>query len=190
MFKISPFTASDLAASEALLDRAFGPGRLSKTSYAFRDGVDPVAPLRFVARDENGVLVGSIACWPILIGDGDRPALLLGPVGIEPALQGRGIGAALIGETLTRAATLGFRLVLLVGDPAYYVRFGFLPVPADTVIMPGERTERLQYYELVPGALAEVNGPIRRWQPGPSPCPATGSPTSGRLSSAAGGYTP
>src|SRR3546814_1764566 len=86
MLHIEPFAARDGAATEALLDRAFGPGRLSKTSYAFRHGIAPIADLRFVAHgadDADGGPLGTIACWPIMIGAAGTPALLLGPVRSE-----------------------------------------------------------------------------------------------------------
>jgi len=161
MFHLAPFHAHDADAVEALLDRAFGPNRLTKSSYAFRGGIEPVAGLRFVAHGAEG-LVGTIACWPIAVGAAGTPALLLGPVGVEPGLQGKGIGAALIERTLTDAAALGHRLVLLVGDPVYYARFGFRSAAPHGIAVPGEPPGRLQYFELVPDALAGVAGTVMR----------------------------
>src|SRR3546814_4771184 len=89
-------------------------------------------------------------------------ALPVWPVGVEPALQGQGIGVALIEHTLARAAALGHRLVLLVGDPVYYARFGFRSAAPHGITMAGEPPGRLQYYELVPDALAGVSGAVRR----------------------------
>lgn len=159
MFHLAPFHPHDADAVEALLDRAFGPGRLAKSSYAFRHGVEPVAGLRFVAHGGEG-LVGTIACWPIVVGEAATPALLLGPVGVEPGLQGRGIGAALIERTLSGAASLGHRLVLLVGDPVYYARFGFRSAAPRGIRVPGEPPGRLQYFELAPDALVGVSGTV------------------------------
>mgnify|MGYP005818900377 CR=1 FL=1 len=159
MFHLAPFHPHDADAVEALLDRAFGPGRLAKSSYAFRRGIEPVAGLRFVAHGGEG-LVGTIACWPIVVGEAGTPALLLGPVGVEPGLQGRGIGAALIERTLNGAAALGHRLVLLVGDPVYYARFGFRSAAPHGIRVPAEPPGRLQYFELVPEALDGVSGTV------------------------------
>jgi putative acetyltransferase len=59
-------------------------------------------------------------------GDGRAyRALGLGPVGVRPRLQRRGIGSALIRAALDRARGLGEEVVFVVGDPAYYGRFGF-----------------------------------------------------------------
>lgn len=160
MFHIAPYLPHEADAVEALLDRAFGPDRLAKSSYRFRRGVEPVRGLRFVAHDADG-LVGTIACWPIAVGACGSPALLLGPVGVEPGLQGKGIGAALIERTLGAAAALGHRLVLLVGDPVYYARFGFRSAAPHGIFVPGEPEGRLQYYELARDALAGVTGEVR-----------------------------
>ena len=56
---------------------------------------------------------------------GGRPALLLGPLAIDPALQSRGVGGGLMQVALNRAALAGHKAVILVGDPEYYERFGF-----------------------------------------------------------------
>lgn len=171
MFHLAPFHPHDADAVEALLDRAFGPNRLAKSSYAYRHGIEPTAGLRFVAHGSDG-LVGTIACWPVVVGDAASPALLLGPVGVEPGLQGKGIGAALIGRTLADAAALGHRLVLLVGNPVYYARFGFRSAAPHGIAVPGEPPGRLQYYELVPDALAGVCGTVNRCDAAAGPAPA------------------
>ncbi len=158
MLDLAPLAPSDRPAVESLLDAAFGPGRQTKVSYRYRAGVPPVAGLSYLAR-ENGRLVGSIAYWPIEIGERRAPALLLGPLAVDPERQNKGIGRALVFHTLPMAAELGYDLVLLVGDPAYYARFGFAVVGTD-IVMRGEKPERLQYRELTPGALAAVSGEI------------------------------
>jgi putative acetyltransferase len=58
---------------------------------------------------------------------GDRPALGLGPLSVHPAHQGRGIGAALMHAILGAADAMGEPVVVLLGDPALYSRFGFVP---------------------------------------------------------------
>ncbi|MFE6967675.1 GNAT family N-acetyltransferase [Agromyces sp. NPDC057679] len=58
---------------------------------------------------------------------GDRPALGLGPIGVDPGVQRGGIGSALVRETLRLATVRGEWVVALLGDPAYYGRFGFVP---------------------------------------------------------------
>jgi predicted N-acetyltransferase YhbS len=142
MFEIRHEAARDLGAVEELLDSCFGAGRQAKTSYRFRDGVPPLAELCFVAEDEDGELVGAVRYWPVMAGR--QPALLLGPLAISPARQARGIGRALVFHSLETAGAAGHRLVFLVGDPAYYARFGFAVAPAG-IVMPGESPARLNY---------------------------------------------
>lgn len=57
----------------------------------------------------------------------DRPALGLGPLSVHPARQGRGIGSALMHTLLGAADAMGEPVVVLLGDPALYSRFGFVP---------------------------------------------------------------
>ena len=162
MLQIQPESQDAADAVEALYDRAFGPDRRSKTSYSFRDGVAPVAGLSRVAL-EAGELVGAIRYWPVWIGQ-DTPALLLGPLGIDPSRQGLGIGRRLIAETLTAARLAGHRIVLLVGDQRYYEpRGGFRSVAAYGITMDHEMPHRVLGVDLVPGALAAAHGPIRHW---------------------------
>lgn len=134
---------SDQPGIEALMDKAFGPDRLNKTAYRLREGVDPLSELGRVALDGN-ILRGSIAYWPVnvrLQADGTiLPALLLGPLAVDPDHRGEGVGIQLMTETLEHARQLGHRLVILVGDLDYYARVGFqrdgtahlhLPGPVD-----------------------------------------------------------
>ncbi len=146
---------------EALLDTAFGVGRLALASYNLRHDVSPIRELAFVARDESGQLVGAIRFWPILIGISRQPALLLGPVAVHPTRQGEGIGSMLIRCSLAKAADLGWKLVLLVGDASYYSRFGFsrtshtiFPQPVDPA--------RVLYLALVPEAASMLDGEVIR----------------------------
>jgi len=156
--------AEDAAEVEWLLDTAFAPGRTALSSYRLREGVEPVAELCLVARDEYDAVVGAIRHWPVRIGPEGAPALLLGPVAVHPTRQGEGLGAILIGEAMERAADLGWTRVLLVGDEPYYGRFGFRRGPAEGVeFPPPTNPARILARELVPGAMAGVAGRVRRW---------------------------
>ncbi len=150
---------ADGAAIEDLLDRAFGPERRSKTVQRLRDGRRPVRGLAFVAR-EGGSLVGTLRFWPVRIGTRHR-ALLLGPVAVDPACRGRGIGARLISAGLARAMALRHRAVILVGDAPYYQRFGFSATLTVDMDLPGP-VDRARFLalELAAGALAGVSGAV------------------------------
>lgn len=162
-FVIEPQQDKDLPAVEALLDAAFGPDRHQKTAYRLRDGVEAVSDLSLVARQDGRVL-GTIRFWPIDIrpsGAAAVPALMLGPIAVEPSLKGRGIGIALMREGLARAKALGHEIVLLVGDFPYYGRVGFEHTAPGRFVMPGwVDPDRLLALELAPGALAGVAGRI------------------------------
>ena len=79
MFRLTRETEDDWWEVEALYDLCFAPGREALSSYRLRDGVDPVAALCHVARDDYGAVAGAIRFWPVRVG-GAR-TLLLGPVG-------------------------------------------------------------------------------------------------------------
>jgi len=106
-----------------------------------------------------GGLLGSLRFWPVRVGTAS--ALLLGPLAIEPALQGAGIGRGLVGHGLARAKRAGARLCVVVGEPAYYAPFGFRNAGAAGLILPGPvAPERFQVLEITPDALAGVTGLI------------------------------
>lgn len=148
-----------LAAIEDLLDAAFGPGRFAKTAYRLRQGARPLEELCFVAIDDAGV-IGSVRFSGIVIGR--TPALLLGPLVVDPAHKNCGHGLALMRAGLSEAGELGHRLVVLVGDAPYYARAGFAPVPPGRISMPGPvDPARLLALELTPGALDGVGGMAR-----------------------------
>lgn len=166
MFEIVHQSLEDLDAVEALLDISFGPDRMKKTAYRLREGVEPVGQLSFVAR-KDGELVGTIRFWPIVIKSETAqppqrlPALLLGPIAVEPSLKGQGIGMGLMRTGLAAAKGMGAKIIVLVGDASYYSRVGFSRAPAEGLRMPGPvDPERLLALELEPGALAGVAGPI------------------------------
>jgi predicted N-acetyltransferase YhbS len=160
MYKILPERPADAGDIEQLLDLAFGPNRLSKASYRYRDGVAPVSALSWIARD-GARLVGTIRYWPIQIGRGQTSALLLGPLAVDPARRGEGIGRMLVARTLDQAMLSGHRVVLLVADPGYYEQFGCVPAAPLGFSMPHENPERLWVRPLVPGALHGVGGVIK-----------------------------
>ncbi len=157
MCHIRPERPADLPAVEALFDRTFGPDRRRKTSYRYRDGLPPLKDLCFVA-ERGGRLVGAVRFWPVRLDR--RPALLLGPLAILPELHGQGIGRRLVRHALVCAREQGWRLVFLVGDPPFYRRFGFRPVPPG-IIMPGEDPARLLWRRLGPGGMPR-RGVVRR----------------------------
>lgn len=164
MFTITTERPEDGPAIEVLLDAAFGPSRESKVSYRYRDGVAPVDHLKLTARLPDDTIAGTIRYWPVLIGSAQKPSLLLGPLAVAPGWQSRGIGAALMRRSLEMAGWSRHERVLLVGDAAYYARFGFAPASAHGIVMPGEAPARLLALPLTAGALEGCAGPIQPWR--------------------------
>jgi len=121
-----PINAIDPAAVEALLDRAFGRDRHGRTAYRLRDGVESIPGLSFAAI-EDGVLVGTIQCWPVALHGDDgniHPLVLVGPVAVEPSRQRGGLGKELVHQALDAALELDLDgAMTLIGDPEYYGRF-------------------------------------------------------------------
>lgn len=152
-------TSADWWEVEALLDQCFAPGREALPSYRFRDGIDPVAELCLVARDETGAIAGAIRYWPVKIAD--KPALLLGPVAVHPTHQGEGLAASLIGSSLALAAGRWHRVVL-VGDAPYYRRFGFEKLDFVT-LPPPTNPDRVLGFALVSGAWDGISGKLSRY---------------------------
>jgi predicted N-acetyltransferase YhbS len=156
---ILPETAEDGPAIERLHERTFGPGRYARTAYRIREGAPHRLELSFIARIGT-LLVGSVRLTLVRIGQ--TPALLLGPLTVEPPFRERGIGLQLIERALMEAKSKGHRLVVLVGDEPYYGKVGFKRIPKGQAVMPGPvDPERLLIAELDEGAFADVCGPIR-----------------------------
>ena len=150
----------DVAAREALLDRAMGPGRKRKSSERIRRGRRPAEGLALVARGDGGHVVGTVRLWDVEAGG--RRALLLGPLAVEPTVKSAGIGSALMRHAIAEAARLGHGAILLVGDAPYYARFGFSAEKTDRLSMPGPfEKHRFLAVELEEGALAGAEGVLK-----------------------------
>jgi predicted N-acetyltransferase YhbS len=149
----------DAGAIERLHERTFGPGRYARTAYRIREKMAHRLDLSFTARIGT-LLVGSIRLTQVRIGE--TPALLLGPLTIEPPFRDRGIGKVLMERAMADAKAKGHRLVVLVGDEPYYARVGFKLIPQGQVKLDGPvDPARMLYAELVEGALAGVKGIVR-----------------------------
>jgi putative acetyltransferase len=92
-----------------------------------------VPELSMVA-EVDGQVVGHVVCTRGTV-DGS-PALGLGPLSVDPAHQRSGVGSALVHAVLGGADALGEPLVVLLGDPAYYRRFGFRPASEVGIVAP------------------------------------------------------
>src|ERR1700712_4856106 len=151
-------TANDAQIIERLHARTFGPGRYVLSAYRLREHVDHRPAVSFPAR--SGTLV-FVPPPHLRTRIGNPPALLLGPLTVEPPFRSRGVGRALLDRALRDAKARGHRLVVLVGDEPYYSRVGFKAIPKGRATMPGPvDSKRLLVAELVDGAFTGVSGPI------------------------------
>ena len=159
MVHIAEEAPDETGARELLLDRAMGPDRVLKPSERLREGRLPARSLSLVARDGDQI-VGSVRLWHVDAGE-NHPALLLGPLAVDPAYQGSGIGSALMEASIERATALGHGSILLVGDAPYYARFGFSAELTRKLKMPAPvLRRRFLGLELTPGALAGAAGKV------------------------------
>ena len=146
----------DVAARERLLDTCFGTNRNLRTCQRLRDGRVPAEGLAFTAT-QRGALIGTLRLWHVRAGG--VPALVLGPLAVEPSCRSLGVGAALMQHAIAAAKARGHRAIVLLGDAPYYARFGFSAEKVARLVLPGPfERERLLGLELEPGALAEAIG--------------------------------
>jgi predicted N-acetyltransferase YhbS len=142
----------------ALLDACFGENRRMRTCQRLRDGRAPAEGLALsVVR--QGRLVGTVRLWHVSAGG--VPALVLGPLAVDPSCRELGIGAALMNHALAAAKLRGHGAVILLGDAPYYARFGFSALKTAELSLPGPfERNRLLSLELRDGALDGAFGMI------------------------------
>ena len=84
----------------------------------------------------DGEVVGHVCCSRARVGDDTTSAVGLGPLGVLPAHQASGVGSALVHAVLGAADALGYGVVVLLGNPAYYGRFGFVTASTLSITAP------------------------------------------------------
>ncbi len=170
-FVIRAERASDVVARETLLDACFGDNRHTRTCQHLRDGRAPAEGLALSALAQ-GRLVGTLRLWHVSAGG--VPALVLGPLAVDPSCRKLGVGAALMNHALATAKARGHGAVILLGDAPYYARFGFSGLKTAELSLPGPfERDRLLGLELRDGALDGAWGMI-------APTGASASPTKAR----------
>ena len=134
----------DEAAIRSLVEGAFA-------DHAHSSGIEPDiierlrhdrSPMLALVAEQDGAIVGHITFSPVTISDGTQGWFGLGPLSVEPAAQNGGIGSALCETGLDRLRKEGAAGCTVLGDPGYYVRFGFAHDPA--LIFPGVPAEYFQ----------------------------------------------
>jgi predicted N-acetyltransferase YhbS len=157
-FAIRTERASDVVARETLLDACFGENRHLRTCQRLRDRRAPAEGLALSAVSQ-GRLVGTLRLWHVSAGG--KPALVLGPLAVDPSCRKLGVGATLIRQALAEAQARGHGAVILLGDAPYYARFGFSDLKTGELSLPGPfERDRLLGLELTEGALDGAWGMI------------------------------
>ena len=142
---------------------------VQEAAFARRAEADLVSALRSSVRPQLSLvaelgadLVAHVFFSPVSIWSPGAPApsaAALAPIGVLPAQQGRGVGSALVRSGLDECARLGWRAVFLVGEPAFYARFGFeLAAARDLHYESAAFDPVFQVRELERGELAGFRG--------------------------------
>lgn len=174
MFTIVPLVPAHQPVIDSLLDDRFGPARRNRTAYRLRDRSDVLPAYSFVAMDGD-TLLGSLQCWPIRlksVGGARQPMILLGPVAVAAAREGKGIASALMRTSLAALDADNSPPVLLIGDAPFYGRFGFSaaatrhwelpgPVDHDRLLLRGPTTglPRIAWVEAASSGRGSGNPP-------------------------------
>jgi len=163
---IRPETPADLEAVTGLIASAFGKtdadGRNDETRLV--DGLRDGGHVRVsLVAEEGGGIVGQIMFSEVAIeaSSGPVPALTLAPLAVAPGRQGEGIGSDLVRSGIEECRRTGWRIVLVVGHPGYYPRFGFKRDLARALGDPFKAGDAFMAMELEPGALEGVTGAVR-----------------------------
>ena len=147
-------TPADYAAIHALTEAAFrNAPHTSHTEQWIVDALREAGALAIslIAEDDREI-VGHVAVSPVVLSDGSTGWFGLGPISVAPAHQKQGIGAMLMKLALDTLRARGAAGCVVLGDPAYYARFGFLPEPA--LVLPGVPAEYFQAIALRGGVPA------------------------------------
>src|SRR3982751_1386248 len=141
-------TPDDFGAVRHVVAAAFESDEEARLVERLREDEAFVPALSIVAEEDDEI-VGHIILTRALLDD--REVLALGPLAVAPSWQNLGIGTALVRDALARARALGAELVVVLGHPAYYPRFGFAPA-SELHITSDYPEDAFMALELVPGS--------------------------------------
>ena len=148
---------ADTAAIHALTAAAFlNAPHTAHTEQFIVDALRKAGALALsLVAEKGGEVVGHVALSPVSISDGSTGWYGLGPISVEPALQRKGIGSLLMRTALRLLRERGAAGCVLVGDPAYYSRFGFKPEPS--LVLPNVPAE---YFQALPFGASTPCGEV------------------------------
>lgn len=154
---IRPETPGDVETIHALTAAAFQRApHTSHTEHLIVDALRAAGQLTLSLVDERqGAPVGHVAISPVMLSDGTPGWFGLGPISVLPGHQGLGVGSGLVRAALSRLREQGAAGCVVLGDPAFYRRFGFRAEPG--LVLPGvpaEYFQALAFGTPVPGGEA------------------------------------
>jgi putative acetyltransferase len=164
MIHIRPEKPDDIERIDEINRLAFEGAAEVKLIKAIRGSELFIPELSLVAVDDDDQTVGHILFSPVTIESPEESvdALALAPMAVLPEYQNRGIGTELVRQGLEACKQLGYKIVIVVGHPNYYPRFGFKPAREYRLKAPFEvPNEAFLACELFSGALKNVRGVVK-----------------------------
>jgi len=163
MMIIRPEKKKDYTAIHSVNELAFGGRDEANLIQALRKSDGFIPELSLVAV-QKGEVIGHILFSPIVIKSKERviSALALAPMAVHPKFKNKGVGSRLVRRGLEDCQRLGYKIVVVIGHPGYYSRFGFLPARDKGLkVAFSVPDEAFMVLELVPGALDVTQGEIK-----------------------------
>jgi predicted N-acetyltransferase YhbS len=120
-----------------------------------------IKELSLVACEDNKIVGNIIYSKAKIINERNEAfeVLCMGPIGVLPSYQGRGIGSLLMNHSIEKARQLGYNAIIIFGNPDYYQRFGFLNAKKYEIqTLSGENFEEFMALELLAGGLNGISG--------------------------------
>lgn len=149
----------DAASIDSLLRRCFPTSAEAELVQQLRE--DGLLTLGVVATDDEGQVLGYAAFSPVTLAEEDRQWVGLAPLAVDESVRKQGLGKQLIYEGLDTLNELGYAAVVVLGDPAYYGRYGFEPAARYGLHSRWQESEAaFQVYKLAEDAFSGIEGRI------------------------------
>ena len=150
---------SDVLAIHNVHERAFGGGYEPRLVEMLRNAGHVTSSLVAIVEDQ---VVGHVLFSPVTFDPplAEHGWVALGPIGVLPEYQGRGIGSRLVRRGLDESRSKGCDGVVLLGSPGYYSRFGFVQASHHGLSSEFGEGSAFQAAELRRGALEEIEGKV------------------------------
>ncbi|MCX8958516.1 GNAT family N-acetyltransferase [Erwinia psidii] len=154
----------DAASIDSLLRRCFSTTAEAELVQQLRE--DGLLTLGVVATDDEGQVLGYAAFSPVTLNGEDNQWIALAPLAVDQRVRGQELGKQLIYEGLDTLNEFGYAAVVVVGDAAFYCRYGFVLAADYQLCCSRSGTGKpLQVYRLSDNAFAGAQGNIEYSSP-------------------------